>query len=111
MAVDEPAFRARYPVLHDFLDTVLWPGADGPPNAISLLVGVAWMAHPVRARAMVDELAALAVDDAVGPAGVAELFNRDGGDHPYAVVTPGNARDFCTCMAETLQLIARLRPA
>lgn len=98
-----------YPVLQDFLNTALWSNSDGA-NVITLLVRFTWFAHPARAGRLIDESKRVAQDTEYPPERLSKLFNRES-CHPYVVVTPDNATDFCESMAETLQFVVERQGA
>jgi hypothetical protein len=105
MTAASERFRLDYPVLYDFLDTVLRPGGDGT-NVINLLVRVAWFGHPDRTRRLIDELLRIAEDAGCPPQQLSELFNQE---IHHVLVTPDNAKLFCVSMAETLDFVVERR--
>lgn len=107
MIVNQDRFPSDYPVLHDFMYTTLWPDVDGT-NVVLLLVGVTWLAHPDRARRLIDELKRVADDPEYPRHRLSELFNRE---NCYPLVTPANAKIFCASMAETLEFVVERRGA
>lgn len=99
--------QIRFPRLYDFLESYLWPQADGG-NLLGLLVTTAWTGHPHWSAELVDDLEAAANDDAVTSAELAELLTRVS-PRPYAVVTADNAKDVCASMAEVLRFVIEQR--
>ncbi|XYH96308.1 hypothetical protein ACMHYB_52440 [Sorangium sp. So ce1128] len=104
----EPVFQARYPQLCHFLQTTLWPDVDGF-NAIALLHQAAFFSPPETARRLIAELRALSADPEIRGEEVSGLLNQEDIDHPYRVVTPANAKDFCYSMQESMELILSLK--
>ncbi len=101
--MDEAAFKARYSVFHDFLDTVFWPKEDGP-NLIVLLHRVVVRAHPDRARRLIEEMRAMGTDDELASEDLSELI-LEGAGSPYRLAGSDASKDLVYCLAEFLEYV------
>jgi hypothetical protein len=108
MTILETRFKSKYPVLFDFMETTLWPDVDGF-NPIALLHQMAYYGHPEYSKNLIDNLKAISQDDSFENEEISSLFNREEIGHPYEVVNPGNAKDFCFSMSEALVFIVSLK--
>jgi hypothetical protein len=103
----ERAFAAAYPRLFDFLEA-LWVCADGTLNIIELLHAGSYYSDPQQSLEIISEMQRLADDDEFSNAEISWLFNKDGPDEPYVLVTPQNAKGFMRWMSESLAFVRKV---